>query len=145
MVWLLVDGSVCGGTLIDDQHVLTAAHCTIDPNLNNYHLYVGTVDYGGRVNGNPVRPLSVSKRYQHEAYDASTIANDISILKLSERIPASSTIGYVCLPQSSSLDLQMGDNVTVTGWGSTTRKLLDNICTNMSNRIVVKENIDTIV
>lgn len=74
-----LSGGYGSGTLISPFHVLTAGHCAVDGNGNAMADATGTFEVGGRV-------YQTERVYLHPDYDDWTLANDIAIFQLSERV-----------------------------------------------------------
>ncbi|KAL4970115.1 serine protease [Aspergillus stella-maris] len=106
----------CGGTILDANHILTAAHC-VSNNLDNpsrLRVRAGSVRHAsGGTHVNVARIIS------HPEYDAATVANDIAVLRLAQSLEFGSTIAPVQLPSSESDTPATGDRCSVTGWGAT--------------------------
>ena len=105
----------CGGSLISDQHVLTAAHCTEGGSTSSIRVLLGEHDTTDSVAD--IRTISAIT--DHPSYTGSnSLDYDFSILTLSDPVTFSKQIALVCLPSSTS-SLYTGEVATVTGWGTT--------------------------
>ncbi|KAL1492965.1 hypothetical protein ABEB36_011121 [Hypothenemus hampei] len=109
----------CGGSLIDNIHILSAAHCVAHmSSWDVARLTVRLGDYNIKTNSE-VRHIEkrVKRVVRHRGFDSRTLYNDIALLTLDSPIEFSSNIRPVCLPSPGGRDWA-GSTGTVIGWGS---------------------------
>merc|ERR1711892_729920 len=114
IVALFIDDAwFCGGALISDEFVLTAAHCAED--AQRFDIMAGA--HNVRADSEPERvEISSYNGWTHPEWDTNTLANDLALIRLPEKIPLNDYISPSCLP-TSELVAQEGDLVTPIGWG----------------------------
>jgi len=124
---------VCGAALIDEKHVLTAAHCV--DGLNPYTLTVRLGEWDVTQSSEFFSHLEVqvASVIEHQEFYKGNLQNDISILRLASHVDfnANPHISPVCLPNQYS-DFR-GQQCQVTGWGK------DNFGSNGKFQSVLKE------
>merc|ERR1712027_242517 len=105
----------CGGTLISNQHVLTAAHCTAGSTASNIAVLVGE----HRIDDNLYNRIGLSAITDHPNYNDRSLNNDYSILTLAEPVTFSDKVRPACLPSNADEEY-IGRTATVSGWGTLT-------------------------
>ncbi|XP_046448014.1 brachyurin-like [Daphnia pulex] len=111
----------CGGTLIADRWILTAARCLVVPGqkVRYIDVYLGAHDRTAESEDNR-KLYSNSETFIHPAWNPATDAGDIALIKLKSAVKYSQYIRPVCLSISGIDEPDyVNEMVTVTGWGTT--------------------------
>lgn len=110
----------CGGSIINQLWIVTAAHCVDDTSGWPYlRIAAGVTAKGGIASASLVDVVDV---LVHEQWNSNTSENDVALLELAAPLDLSgSTRRAIDLPVAVGGDWPpLGTNAFITGWGTTT-------------------------
>uniref|UniRef100_A0AAG5DA17 Phenoloxidase-activating factor 2 n=1 Tax=Anopheles atroparvus TaxID=41427 RepID=A0AAG5DA17_ANOAO len=110
----------CGGSLIDNIHILTAAHCVA--HMSSYDVARLSVKLGDHNIRSNTEVQHVERRVKrlvrHRGFDSRTLYNDVAVLTMDQPVPFTKQVRPICLPAADNARAYNGLTATVIGWGS---------------------------
>ncbi|XP_063907843.1 serine protease grass-like [Zophobas morio] len=123
----------CGGTIINQKYILTAAHCLANLKTPLIGVRVGEHNirtqkdcefdkWNGEICAPPYQDLGVEAVITHPEFSSRYLSNDIGLIRVSPIDLSQENSRPVCLPLAESRDYNFTNrNVFVAGWGITER------------------------
>ncbi|XP_030376378.1 chymotrypsin-2 [Scaptodrosophila lebanonensis] len=102
---------MCGGAIVGERHVVTAAHCVYGYNPIYLRVATGTVRWQ-----QPDAKYFVEEYWVHCNYNSPDYNNDIAVIRLNDSIVWNDYTKPIALPTEP---LANNTKVLLTGWGST--------------------------
>ncbi|KAG7239003.1 hypothetical protein INR49_030268 [Caranx melampygus] len=102
----------CGGFLLNEDFVVTAAHCQ----ANNYTVLLGLHNIH---DNEEIQRVSVKETFPHKDYDAAELTNDIMLLKLESKAHFNKKVKPIAPADQDNGTLPK--SCIVSGWGRSNR------------------------
>jgi len=107
----------CGATIVDEYHIVCAAHCVDGRSANNFRVIAGAHNIGAFAFESGHQNRKVSELWRHENYDHNVITNDVSVLRLDEPLVFDDIVKPMKLAEPGYEPAE-GTVCINSGWGS---------------------------
>lgn len=106
----------CGGAIINERTVITAAHCLAFTTARLLKVHVGTKTRSLKEG----ELVSVKALHSHELWEMDTMDYDIGLVRLARALTYSAIVQPIKLAQPTDI-LVAGNYGTIAGWGYTSK------------------------
>ncbi|XP_014675771.1 PREDICTED: chymotrypsin-like elastase family member 1 [Priapulus caudatus] len=115
------DSHYCGGTLIRDNWIMTAAHCVAMPGQNNpYNVRVYAGSHRLSIPDKYEQKRRATQIIKHAGFSmlSNDFTDDIALIKVDPPFTLTDQVSLMCLPEQNEPSVA-GTMVYISGWGMT--------------------------
>jgi trypsin len=105
-------GHYCGGSVINANWIVTAAHCSV-ATITGYEVVAG--EHHLTQNEGTEQSRTVAQIVRHPNYNSNTLANDIAVWRVNQPFTFNQWVGAANVAPTGFVP---GANVDVAGWGT---------------------------